>query len=209
MVLFGALLATSLVYGAISSFGVESGASAPSRPRHELRTMIGFELLDVIVVGVGLMVMGRPPRRERLGAIPAPWVWAAGVLGIVAVVGVNHGYHAVLRTYLGVRPTRDALVAANGITPLLLLAYCVEPAVVEEVFFRYLALDTLRGVTGVHLSVAISSLMFGLAHIGVPLSIPMLALVGVPLAYARVTSGSLALPMLLHFLHNFLVVVRS
>jgi uncharacterized protein len=131
------------------------------------------------------------------------------VLGIVAVVGINHGYHTVLRTYLGVRPTRDAVVAANGITPLLLIAYCVEPAVVEELFFRYLALDTLRGVTSVHLSVAISSLMFGMAHIGAPLSIPMLALVGVPLAYARVASGSLALPMVLHFLHNLLVVVRS
>jgi membrane protease YdiL (CAAX protease family) len=209
MVLFGALLATSLLYGALTSFGVESEASAPSRPRHELRTMIGFELVDAIVVGIGLMAVGRPPRRPRVGSLPVPWVWAAAVLGIVLVVGANHAYHTVLRTYLGVRPTRDALVAASGLTPLVLVAYCIEPAVVEELFFRYLALDTLRGVTGVHLSVAISSLMFGLAHIGVPLSIPMLALVGVPLAYARVTSGSLVLPMLLHFLHNLLVVVRS
>jgi membrane protease YdiL (CAAX protease family) len=209
MILFGVLLATSLVYGAITSFGVESQTAGSSPPKHALRTMVGFELMDVVVIAVGLMVVGRPPRRPRLGTIPTPWVWAAAVLGIVAVVGINHGYHTVLRTYLGVRPTRDAVVAANGITPLLLIAYCVEPALVEELFFRYLALDTLRGVTSVHLSVAISSLMFGMAHIGAPLSIPMLALVGVPLAYARVASGSLALPMVLHFLHNLLVVVRS
>jgi len=55
--------------------------------------MIGFELVDIVVIGVGLMLVGRPPRRPRLGSLPTPWVWAAAVLGIVAVVGVNHGYH--------------------------------------------------------------------------------------------------------------------
>src|SRR5258708_36568856 len=102
---------------------------------------------------------------------------------------------------------RDAIVATMGVTPLVLVSYCLEPALIEELFFRYLALDTLRGVMNVHAAVAVSSVMFGLAHIGVPLSIPMLALVGVALGYARVASGRLALPVLLHFLHNFVIVL--
>jgi membrane protease YdiL (CAAX protease family) len=121
---------------------------------------------------------------------------------------MNAAYHTALRGFIGVRPSADPILAATGVTPLVLFAYCLEPAVVEELFFRYLALDTLRGVMNVHAAVVISSVMFGLAHIGVPLSIPMLALVGVALGYARVASGRLALPMVLHFLHNFVIVLR-
>jgi membrane protease YdiL (CAAX protease family) len=209
IVLFAAMLGVSLMYGAMTSFGIERERSTPAQARGALRAMLAVELVDTILVGVGLLVVARPRRQPRLEAAPAPAVWALSVVAIVLAVGVNHAYHAALLRYVGVQPVRDAVQAATGITPLLLLAYCVQPAVVEELFFRYLALDTLRGVMGVHQAVAISSLMFGLAHIGVPLSIPMLALVGVPLGYARVASDRLSLPMLLHFLHNFVIVLSE
>jgi membrane protease YdiL (CAAX protease family) len=125
---------------------------------------------------------------------------------LLVVLGLNLAYHAVVRAYLGTAPAADAVVAATGVTPLVVFAYCIQPAVFEELFFRYLALDSLRGIMGVHQAVAISSLMFGLAHVGVPLSIPMLGLVGVPLAYARVATGGLALPMAMHFLHNAIIL---
>lgn len=51
-----------------------------------------------------------------------------------------------------------------------------------------------------------SSLMFGLAHVGQPFSIPVLILIGVTLGYARIHSGGLALPMLMHGAHNFVVL---
>jgi membrane protease YdiL (CAAX protease family) len=88
----------------------------------------------------------------------------------------------------------------------LVLAICVQPAIFEELFFRYLTLGHLRSVTGVHGAVWVSSLIFGLAHLGVPLSIPMLVVVGVVLGYARVWSGSLLLPMLMHAAHNLVIV---
>ena len=34
----------------------------------------------------------------------------------------------------------------------------------------------------------------------------MLILVGIPLAYARVATGGIALPMLIHFLHNAIIL---
>jgi membrane protease YdiL (CAAX protease family) len=207
MAFFGLMLLTSVLFGSLTSFGVRQ-ASAP-RPRAEtqLHLVLGFELLDAALVGAALLVIGRPARRPPWAGLPQAWLWTFAIVGIGVVVMLNAAYHHVLRSYLGVAPERDAIVAATGITPLVLFTYCLQPAVVEELFFRYLALDTLRGVTSVHAAVLISSLMFGMAHVGVPLSIPMLGLVGVPLAYARVASGRLALPMVLHFLHNWIILV--
>lgn len=206
MAFFGLTLLASVLYGTLTSFGFQQkGAPQPS-PETQLHLMLGFELLDAALLGVALVVIARPARHAPWRALPQGRLWAGAVVGIAAVVAVNAAYHHLLQAYLGVAAQRDAIVAATGITPLVLFTYCIEPAVVEELFFRYLVLDTLRGVTSVHAAVLISSLMFGLAHVGVPLSIPMLGLVGVPLAYARVASGGLGLPMLLHFLHNLIVV---
>jgi membrane protease YdiL (CAAX protease family) len=51
--------------------------------------------------------------------------------------------------------------------------------------------------------------MFGVAHIGVPLSIPILILVGFAFAGARIASRGLALPISLHFLHNLAILAMS
>src|SRR5262249_7633765 len=118
----------------------------------------------------------------------------------------NLAYHFVLRTILREPLIADEMVAQLGMSPWVLLAYCIQPAIVEELFFRGLALGSLRNVTGVHSAVFISSVMFGMAHIGVPISIPYLVVVGIALGYVRVASGSLLLPMLLHFGHNFAVL---
>ena len=49
-------------------------------------------------------------------------------------------------------------------------------------------------------------LFFAAAHLGQLIAFPVLFLLGGLLAYARVYSGGLALPMVLHFLHNFAVL---
>jgi membrane protease YdiL (CAAX protease family) len=209
MAFFGLMLLTSVLFGALTSFGVRPASSPHPSAQVQLRLVLGFELLDAALVGAALLVIGRPARRPPWTGLSQVWLWIVAIVGIGVVVSLNAVYHHALRAYLGVAPERDAIVAATGITPLVLFTYCLQPAIVEEWFFRYLALDTLRGVTNVHAAVLISSLMFGMAHVGVPLSIPMLGLVGVPLAYARVASGRLALPMVLHFLHNWIILVAN
>jgi membrane protease YdiL (CAAX protease family) len=203
MVAFGLLLATSLAYGAMTAFGLDGGTT---EARHALALMIGLECVDVVLVGGALLHLGTPPRWPRLTDLPEPLVWAASLAGLAVVLAINHGYHDLLRAYLHLPVAHDAIVKDSGITPLVIAAYCVQPAVVEELFFRYLALDNLRKVMNVHTAIAVSSLMFGMAHIGAPLSIPVLALVGMGLGYARVLSGRMALPMLLHGLHNALIL---
>jgi membrane protease YdiL (CAAX protease family) len=195
LVTFGILLGVLLVHGAIA--------------HAHLRQVLAFEIFDAIVVGLAIWLVGRPPEWRRLSDGAPAGTWAAAVAGLGLVLAANLGYHTALRGYIGIKPTADPILAVTGVTPLVLLTYCLEPAIVEELFFRYLALDTLRGVMNVHAAVLVTSVMFGLAHIGVPLSIPLLALVGLALGYARVASGRLALPMVLHFLHNFVIVMRG
>jgi membrane protease YdiL (CAAX protease family) len=209
MIFFGLMLGTSVLYGVLTSFGLEQAPRPRPTPEAHLRLMFGVEVVDTGLVVIALLLIGRPRRWARLATTSEAWLWVSAVAGVGIVVAVNAGYHLLLRSYLGVQAHRDALVAATGITPLVLVTYCVQPAVVEELFFRYLALDTLRDVMGVHAAVLVASIMFGLAHVGVPLSIPMLTLVGVVFGYARVVSGRLALPMLLHFLHNFIILAAG
>jgi membrane protease YdiL (CAAX protease family) len=203
---FGVLLLVLIVHSLAAQPLPEEGLT-PHAARAHLHSIVAFEIFDAIVVGIAAWAIGRPREWRRMSDAPGGWLWASAVAGIGLVLAVNLAYHTVLRGYIGLSATTDPILAVTGATPLLLFAYCLEPAVIEELFFRYLALDTLRGVMNVHAAVAVSSLMFGLAHIGVPLSIPMLALVGMALGYARVASGRLALPMLLHFLHNFVIVL--
>lgn len=207
MVFFGLFLATSLVFGALTSFGLEDETPTLTTAMRQLHLIVGVEIVDAALVGVALVVVGRRRRWPPLTRIPQVLLWVGAIVGVFLLVGVNGVYHDALRNYLGMEPTQDAIVAAAGLTPLVVVAYCVQPAIVEELFFRYLLLDTLRSVMNVHQAVLISSLMFGMAHIGVPLSVPMLIVVGIPLGYARVLSGSLALPMLIHFLHNGIITV--
>src|SRR5262249_55571120 len=91
------------------------------------------------------------------------------------------------------------------LSPQVVVTVCLMPAVFEELFFRHLALGSLREHIGVHGSVWISSVMFGMAHIGATLSVPILILLGVYFGYARVVSGGLLLPMMLHFVHNAVI----
>ena len=58
-------------------------------------------------------------------------------------------------------------------------------------------------------AVFVSSVMFGVAHVGSPLSVPVLVLLGFMLGYLRVFSGGLLLPMLVHFAHNAAILLAE
>jgi membrane protease YdiL (CAAX protease family) len=118
----------------------------------------------------------------------------------------NFGYHWLLRNFLAFPGQQWEVRAADSSFGWVVLTGCVQPAVVEELFFHYLALGVLRKWTGVHTAVLISAVMFGMAHVFAPLSIPILMGIGMALGYLRVASGGLMLPMLMHFAHNALIL---
>ncbi len=87
-----------------------------------------------------------------------------------------------------------------------LLSICVIPAVFEELAFRGVIFEALRGFLDSGEAVLVSSLLFAILHLSVA-SIPHLCLMGVILAYLRLESESLLPGMLLHFTHNLLVIL--
>ena len=89
----------------------------------------------------------------------------------------------------------------------ILVTICIQPAIVEELFFRHVALGAAREVMSARNAVLISSLLFAMAHLGTPLSLPTLAMLGMALGALRIFSGGLLLPILFHFFHNLIVVL--
>jgi membrane protease YdiL (CAAX protease family) len=164
-----------------------------------------FEGVDSVLVLVCLAAAGLPLARRAVADPLATWLVAGPAL--VVMLGVNIGYTLTLRGLAGVDADEmpiDVDLAAGWIAIVLV---CVQPAVMEELFFRYLLLGHLRSNLGLHGAVWVSSIIFGMAHLGNPIGWPILILLGAGLGYSRVASGSLALPIALHFLHNLAVLV--
>lgn len=204
LTVFAIQLLTSIAFGVMVSFGLGPAGSSED-PRAPLRAMVVLELIDTVVIGFALMHIARP--RAFPPALRPALAWVLALPALIAALMLNGAYHTAMRSILHARSEPDLVVGGVGLTPLVLIAYCVQPAIVEELFFRYLALDSLRTVMSPAAAVSLSSLMFGLAHVGVPLSIPILCVVGMALAWARVASGSLVLPMVMHGLHNLCVLL--
>jgi membrane protease YdiL (CAAX protease family) len=197
---YAVMLALSIVYGWFTRFGLSG--EGPN-----LGLMLGIEVVTTAIVSCVWWTMPRPADAPPLPPpvpMAPPTLWVVSLLVLFFAVGVNLAYHAVIRKVLGVGASAES--AISGLV-LPVLVFCIQPALVEELFFRRLVLDRLHMAMGAHAAVAVSSLMFGLAHIGVPLSIPLLTLLGALLGYARLVSGGLALPMAMHFLHNAIVLV--
>jgi membrane protease YdiL (CAAX protease family) len=204
---FGVILLVSVVLGFVQRWNLAPHDEPDDALwERQLAGLLAVEAIDTLLVVVTLVWVGR----VRLGTRPAGDVrlaaWLVSVAGLPVFLLANVGYHWWLREYLSLPDAQDELTTHFGFSALIWLAFCVQPAVVEEVFFRYLALGSLNQVMGVHGAVLISAVMFGLAHVYNPLAIPYLTLLGVGLGYARVASGGLALPVLLHFGHNAVVM---
>ncbi len=170
--------------------------------------MMVFEGLDAVIVLLGVLIAGRPLERAAAGNRLA--TWALAVPGFVLLLGINLGYHHTLKWIFSPYQDPDAteiidISLKDGFWAILLV--CVQPAVVEELFFRYLLFGHLRPHLGTHGAVWLSAVIFGMAHLGNIPGWPVLILLGAGLGYARAFSGGLALPIGLHFLHNFAVLL--
>src|SRR5947208_3421151 len=102
---------------------------------------------------------------DNEGAVPevetpaaAGWAWwlvAVPLLG--GMLLINLGYHAVLRELIHAPLLSDRLMQRFDL--LAIVAICVQPAIVEEAYCRWFALDCLRGQLGTHAAVWISATM--------------------------------------------------
>jgi uncharacterized protein len=88
------------------------------------------------------------------------------------------------------------------------LVVCVQPAIFEEIAFRGIIQGSLGQVLGEREALIVSALMFGILHLSIP-SLPHLLALGLVLGWLRLRTKSLVPGMILHFTHNFLVIVAE
>jgi len=199
------------VYGLLLNTDRVASATQDSGVRRDLfHDTLVFEGVDTVIVLAALVLASRPVGRAAAWNRDATWLLS--VPGLAAVLVVNFAYHALL-VYLFTDGTAAADDSAQESLSRdgwrTVLTVCVQPAVVEEVFFRFLLLGHLRHHLGTHAAVWLSSVLFGMAHLGNIPGWPVLILIGAGLGYARVLSGGLALPILLHFCHNLAVCLAE
>ena len=119
------------------------------------------------------------------------------------MVLLAEGYQALFREWLP-KLTEASELPPTELNTLNIILICVQPALIEELFFRYLAFRAIRRYASLHLTVWCTAAMFAMAHVYNPLFMPMLLLGGALLGYAR-AGGGLILSMILHFLYNFCI----
>ena len=135
--------------------------------------------------------------------------WLVAVPLLALLLAANLGYHWALMDVAGVKPEADDIMETGHHRWWLLALTCVQPAIVEEFFFRRLTFDFFCNSTTRGTAAFASAAMFAAAHTGALISFPYFVLFGIVMAWLRWWSGSLALPMLMHFTHNLLISLHE
>ena len=200
-----ALVAFALTLLVSVGFAVFQSATAGQGELSEKDRLVQIsvlELIDVIIVLVAFFSISRAVVTDR----PNHGLGFLLLFPMLALaLGINFGYHWIINNHLGVT---EGPVETQSMSylPWYLVVICLQPAIFEELFFRSVLFRPLQKVMGNHMTVLVTSVMFGVAHIYVPLSIPMLISMGIILGYLRLWTGSLIVPMLLHFIHNGVIL---
>ncbi|MCS6866482.1 MAG: CPBP family glutamic-type intramembrane protease [Gemmataceae bacterium] len=164
--------------------------------------MVGAGIVSTLVTVVAWSLVRREAQQPvPLGTRTGTWLIALPVLALL--LGLNIAFITVLRELL--RPFGIPEGPRIELTFFTVLLICVQPAIVEELFFRQMVLGVFRRRVNKHLAVWLTALMFALAHLGQVFAMPYLFVAGGFFGYARVYGG-LPLAMLLHFIHNFVVI---
>ena len=130
-----------------------------------------------------------------------------GLLALAPLLGVNYVYHGWLVRQFGAGhegPFRSLRAFGMGEAALVFF-FCVCPAVIEEISFRGLVQHWLQvAIPPLH-ALVLASVLFTVLH-GSVVSAPYLFAVGMLLGWVKWKTGSLYPSMLIHFLHNWVVV---
>jgi membrane protease YdiL (CAAX protease family) len=173
------------------------------RSKEELYTGLAIvEIADALLTVVALALVWRAARQ------PVPpdtrlTTWGIAVPVLFVLLCLNIAYITLLRELF--RPLGAPQPERVELTLITVMLICVQPAIVEELFFRQMVLGVLRRSLNFHAAVWVTAAMFAFAHITNPIGMPYLFIGGAVFGYAR-AFGGLSLAMLMHFVHNFAVI---
>jgi membrane protease YdiL (CAAX protease family) len=190
-------------------------------PVYSVATAAAFVIAELLVIGISWLVLRLVAGRDwdRQVALRPPG--AAHVLLVLAsfpgLVLVGDGSYYVLRRVLHLPsvadlglPGMEEMGKVFGSWPAVfaVLVIGLGPGLGEELWCRGFLGRGLVGRHGVVLGVLFSSFFFGLIHLD-PCQGTMAALMGLWLHFVYLTTRSLWMPILLHFLNNSLAVLSS
>jgi membrane protease YdiL (CAAX protease family) len=222
---FAALLGLLLALAIVVVEGLLAGEGNPFKAANfaqrftHVAVQVAMFVAELAVVGVSWLVLrlvvGRDwPRRVALRR-PGLTHLVLVLIGFPAMVLLANGAYEVLRKVLHVPsisdlglPGMEEMVKQFATWPaaFAVLVIGLGPGIGEELWCRAFLGRGLVGRYGPIVGVLLTSFFFGLIHID-PAQGTMAVLMGLWLHYVYLTSRSLWLPMLLHFLNNSFAVL--
>ncbi|MBQ3094918.1 MAG: CPBP family intramembrane metalloprotease [Clostridia bacterium] len=164
-------------------------------------------LLSVIacLIGGGTLSRDLMLRSFRFRHVPAAlFLWASAAILMELILDL---LCRILPGLSAAGSTATGALLGEGLLSAILL-YALLPAVCEELLFRGYMLSTLRRSFSVGMSSLLCGALFAVAHTVPVRMVPML-LLGFFLSLAGCYSGSVFIPMLMHFINNLCVVLSA
>ncbi len=224
LMLMGALIGMLAGYAIMAIFSVTDTESLTTMRIMQLSTQIGLFFLPP--AAWALLFETHPKSALGLKSTAPAIMFGLGVLLMLTALPLVHGLSewnqsfrlpeslaAIEQQLRAMEEKAEALtktfLSVSTIGGLLfnLLMIAVVPAFGEELLFRGVIQNLLiRSMRNVHLAVILGALIFSLLHFQFYGLIPRF-LLGLFLGYFFLWSGSLWVPMLMHFVNNGLAVV--
>lgn len=129
-------------------------------------------------------------------------------LGVAMIGNIVSNALGSIMTIIGIPPVYNDIDLPSGIGGFILSAFTVAvlPALFEEFAYRGVTMGLITEKTSKSTAVFISAFLFGMMH-GNFVQIPFAFITGLGLAIAYVQTGSMWVPMAIHFLNNFMSVI--
>lgn len=145
------------------------------------------------------------PQLSRIGF--ERWEAWAGLLALAPLLAIDWAWHKMLSGVSGVHvvDTFQSLRERGFSEGTLVAMICVFPAINEEIAFRGLLQHWLQLAVRPAVAVGLAAALFAAVHFSV-VSFPYLFLAGCLLGWVKLRTGSLYPSMVLHFLHNLIVL---
>lgn len=171
-------------------------------------SLLGFLLVELVLL-ITTCVYGAlywhnlRPQLVRPGFTrAAAWI---GLAALPVLLGLNYLWNIFLPRSVGMEFGEDAFGPLMQNKGLAILTICVFPAILEEIAFRGLLQHWLHIAVKPFVAIFLASALFSAMHFSY-FSFPYLLLVGALLGWTKYKTQSLYPCMVIHFLHNFVVL---
>lgn len=135
---------------------------------------------------------------------PASWL---GLAALIPLLAVNFTYHTLIIKIGGVEIATRGLSEQLSFGAMVVLIAIV-PAITEELAFRGLIQHWLQTVVSPWRAILLTAALFSALHLSI-LSAPYLFLLGLLLGWVKWKTGSLYPVILIHMVHNLVVLIVS